>query len=331
MNNGLISSGWLEIILFALLVVVRAIRPRTTDLTSFELQRRVASGDVGAKTILKRRRYLPLVLSLRSVIETVLSVLLTVFAVLWLGVILGALLSITLLLLSSWVAQVSFISRWSQKLYNKYENQITTFARKLGWVLQVISSSDNSRKQFSFHSKEELLHLIHEAKTTLNENERNLLTHAMKFEERTVKDVMTPRGAVETIGKSEVLGPVVLDRLHKTGHKRFPVINKDFNHVIGLLWTSELVVGSKKLNNASAEKMMQPHVFYMNENESLKNALAAFLRMQAYLFIVINEAQETTGIITIEDVVKTLLGRKPTTEFDQYENRGLVASNSNDS
>lgn len=57
---------------------------------------------------------------------------------------------------------------------------------------------------------------------------------------------MTPRNVLETIGKDEVIGPLMLDELHRTGHSRFPVIDGDIDHVIGVLHIKELLTLREK-------------------------------------------------------------------------------------
>ena len=122
-----------------------------------------------------------------------------------------------------------------------------------------------------------------------------------------------------------MLGPFVLDRLHKSGHSRFPVIKKDIDHVVGLLYVHDLFSLAKSAEKSTASKLMDSKVFYINENQPLPSALAGFLRVKHHLFIVVNEFEETTGVITIEDVLEALIGRKIVDEFDQYDDLRAVA------
>ena len=57
--------------------------------------------------------------------------------------------------------------------------------------------------------------------------------HSLSFDNEKVSSVMTPRNEIKTIKKSEILGPLVLDDLHKTGHSRFPVIDGDVDNSYG--------------------------------------------------------------------------------------------------
>jgi CBS domain containing-hemolysin-like protein len=50
-----------------------------------------------------------------------------------------------------------------------------------------------------------------------------------------------------------------------------------------------------------------------------------YLRTQHHLFLVVNEFEEIVGIITIEDVIEQIIGRKIVDEFDQYADLRAVA------
>ena len=55
---------------------------------------------------------------------------------------------------------------------------------------------------------------------------------------------------------------------------------------------------------------------YINQNQKLEKALSAFIKTHHHLFIVVNDYRETAGIVTIEDVLEALLGRKIVDEDD---------------
>jgi CBS domain containing-hemolysin-like protein len=66
-------------------------------------------------------------------------------------------------------------------------------------------------------------------------------------------------------------------------------------------------------------------VFYVHQDKPLDHVLQAFLRTKHHLFLVVNEFEEVTGVISIEDVLETIIGRKIVDEFDQYEDLRAVA------
>ena len=127
----------------------------------------------------------------------------------------------------------------------------------------------------------------------------------------------------------EFLGPLVLDDLHKKGHSRFPVIQGDIDHIVGMLRIQDLLTIDCKSKSYRAEKVMSRDIYYIDKDQTLSYALAAFLKTQHHLFIVINEIRETVGLLSLGDVMEELLGRKIDNEFDSDEELRKVIEHKN--
>lgn len=320
-----------EALLFFLIVALRAVRINQSGLTTYELKRRAKSRDEEAKLNLRKEKAITDLATLRYIKDTVLVVILVIFTVWELGWFIGLLTSVALLLLANVIARLGFVVNLVQKLYNKYELKILSAVEKLGPGLKYLRTPNlQPAGDFVLHSKEELVHLIDNSQEVLSKDEKGLLTSALGFKQKPVKDVMTPKSAVQTIDKKELLGPLVLDDLHKAGHSRIPVIHRDIDHVVGILYVQDLLtIDSKK--SVTVEKAMESRVFYINQDQTLEHALAAFLRTHHHLFIVVNEFQETVGILSLEDVTEVLIGRKINDEFDTHEDlREVAARNQKD-
>lgn len=313
-------------IFFVFLSGLKSLRFGSSDETAYELARRAKAGSEAAKRTLQQQRMLPDILTFRQTLAMVSTILVVICLVNALGWFLGIIISLVALLEVGMLASQKQFAAFAQRLYERYENSILGVVVLLRPGLRLVRDvSETSQSDFNLHSKEELLHLISEAKLILTENERYMLEHAMQFETKNVSEIMTPRSIIETVDAKEILGPVVLDRLHKSGHSRFPVIQKDLDHVVGLLYVHDLFSLARNTEKSSAQKLMEAKVYYINENQPLPSALAGFLQVRHHLFIVVNEFEETTGVITIEDVLEALIGRKIVDEFDQYDDLRAVA------
>lgn len=167
--------------------------------------------------------------------------------------------------------------------------------------------------------------MIEESGVVISADEKKLLVNGLGFASKTVEQIMTPRGVVETIAKDELIGPLTLDELHRTGHSRFPVIDGDIDHVVGVLHIKELLTSFDK-KSQTAEKAMERKVFYINQDQTLDHALAAFIKTRHHLFVVVNGYRETAGIVSLEDVIEALLGREIVDEFDIHDDLRVVAA-----
>ena len=171
----------------------------------------------------------------------------------------------------------------------------------------------------------ELLHMlsaISPADTDLSADELRIVKHALGFGEKTVHDIMTPRSVIVSVREGDVLSPLLLDELHKSGHSRFPVFNEYGDAATGLLYVRDLV--DVKSHSVVRELMHTPAVF-VNETRDLDHVLQAFIRTKQHMFLVVNEFAEITGLVTIEDVVEQVLGKPIIDEFDRYDQMREVA------
>ena len=307
-----------------LLLVVLGARPYRTTMSRFELERRARADDAYATSLIRRENLLDDVYSLQQVLGALLLVIISALSAAAFGWLLGIGLSLLVALEVGAVAKLGPIQRMAQKIYEKFEPQLLDWIERVPWLCRLLRTvTASSGENHQVESREELLHMVNQAGAILTPDEQMLMIHSMNFHERAVSEVMTPRSVIDSLEKSEMLGPLVLDDLHKTGHSRFPVIDKDIDHVVGVLHIQDIVMLHSK--TMTAEKAMEPRVYYIHEDQTLQEALSAFIQTHHHLFVVINQYRETVGLLSLEDVMEALLGQIIVDEFDNHDDLRAVA------
>lgn len=309
-----------------LLLIVAGVRPLRTTLSVFELERRNQAGDDTARILLRREQLLPDIMSLQRVLGALLLVIVVLLSVATFGWFIGTVLAVIVALEYGAVARLPSLRRLAQKLYRRIEPSVLDIAERYPAVFKFLRSVpfEGMTVDRAIDSREELQHIVANSGTVLSPDEKKVIVHSLTFSQKLVSTVMTPRSVIDSIKKSEFLGPLTLDDLHKTGHSRLPVVDGDIDHVIGVLHLQSLLALDIK-RSVTAEKAMEPRVFYIRQDQTLQHALAAFLRTHHHLFIVVNEFRETVGLLTLEDVIEALLGRKIIDEFDTHDDLRVVA------
>lgn len=310
-------------VLVVLLIVLRAPRPNQSQLSTFELQRRVDANDDDARETWRKNDLYPYVRALQFVIDVVLLVYIAGLAIYMWGWGVGAIAAIFIGILYRRVATISAVRAPMQRIYNTHEERILRVTEALRGVLANIVESRES-ESLQVASREELKHVVDENARLLSATEKSLLHGALTYENELVRDVMTPRGVIHSVPNDELLGPLVLDDLHQSGHSHFPVRSGDVDHIVGVLHVQDLLTLQEK-KSAKAEDVMDKRVYYIRDDQTLAHALQAFITTKRHLFIVINTYRETVGIITLEDVMEVLLGQKIVDQFDQHDDMRVVA------
>ena len=181
-------------------------------------------------------------------------------------------------------------------------------------------------KHTGLFERDDLLRLIEQQQAQndnrLTDEELEILKRALTFSEHTVADILLPRQQVKTVVASDVAGPILIDELHKSGQQRIPVRDTAKGPFVGVLLVSRLTLKT----TGQVRDIMEPTVYYLHEEDSLREALHAFFITNQPLFIVVNTAEAFVGVITIEAIIQQLLGHVPGNDFDQYADPAAVAA-----
>lgn len=179
-------------------------------------------------------------------------------------------------------------------------------------------------KPFRPETEQELVAVLKRTpKGVLSDEKRNLIAGAMTFDYISVASVMTPKKDMTFLHEGDFLGPLLLDKLYKTGADCFPVLNKE-KQVCGLVYTDE-VDPLKIEEDQPIDKFIQPKVAFVRGDYSLEMVLAAFLRMHTDYCIVLDKEMEIQGCITMGDVMTLLFNREVVDTFDSDSSPFAVA------
>ena len=307
---------------FIALLLVDGMKPAYSSFSMSELERR-AKHSVASRAELKREKLLPHINAVLTIMTALLLVVTVVLLIATFGWIIGIIVAIIVTVLYAPLARTRQAAKAANNLYKKLEPELLKLVQKFPGVFSFLSDS-TMQTDTRVHSKEEFQELIDRSSLALTDIERKVIINALDFNDKTVSSIMTPENVIDFINRGEFLGPLVLDELHSLGHSRLPVIEGDLDHVVGILYLRDLL--SLDVRKSSiAEKVMDTHVYYVREDQTLEHALAAFLKNRHHMFIVINKQRETVGLLTIEDTIEALLGRKIVDEDDNHADLRSVA------
>jgi len=244
----------------------------------------------------------------------------------WLGLlILGPLLWAAF----SWLP-ASRTSKLSRKLAARVAPAINWLLNFLHPALSRSADAVHARLSTAPHTglfeRDDLVALIerqqHQTDSRLSNEELEIAKRALQFEDYAVADVLIPRKQIKMIKPDDTVGPVLIDEVHKSGGGYALVREKPKAPFEGSLAFSRLGIhATGKVSN-----LMETPVYYLHESDSLGQALHAFFTTNHPMFVVINSFEEFVGIVTIESVLKLLLGHVPGDDFEEYANPAAVAA-----
>lgn len=156
-------------------------------------------------------------------------------------------------------------------------------------------------------SREDLLEALHEAheRDLLDADAMSMIEGVLQVAELRAGDLMVPRSQMEVIDLA-ALPAEWLPRVIETAHSRFPVVEGDRDHVVGILLAKDLL----RLYTEPGYEVgahLRPAVF-IPESKPINVLLRDFRANHNHMAIVVDEYGGVAGLITIEDVLEQIVG-----------------------
>ncbi|MFD2970807.1 hemolysin family protein [Peribacillus deserti] len=173
------------------------------------------------------------------------------------------------------------------------------------------------------HSEEELRILLSESYKSgeINQTELKYVNNIFQFDERIAKEIMVPRTEIVSLFADDGLS-TVLETVKSEGYTRYPVIEGDKDHVLGIVNIKEIITsrisnGTLIEGEASVAPYIKP-VIRVIETVPIHDLLLRMQRDRAQMAILIDEYGGTSGLVTVEDILEEIVG-EIRDEFDTDE------------
>ena len=181
--------------------------------------------------------------------------------------------------------------------------------------LKMISESEVA------HSEEELRMILSDSFKggEINHSEYEYVNSIFEFSDRIAKEIMVPRTEITGIEKDQTIREV-FELMGVEQYTRYPIIDGDKDHVIGLVNMKHLLTAFIK-DPANGDKpvvdYMQP-IIRVIETIPISDLLLKIQQERIHMAILMDEYGGTSGLVTIEDIIEEIVGDIQD-EFDEDE------------
>lgn len=208
---------------------------------------------------------------------------------------------------------------------------LTPFVAFLQPLLGRLAKSIGRPLHSRLYEKDDLLDFLkqqgRQADNRISDEDLKTAASTLAFSDKTVGLIMTPKRKIKWVAASDTIAPMVMDELHKAGFSRFPVVKEvtkaENPEVVGSLYLKDLLDHLE--DKGKIRDIMKPGVGYINESQSLRDAVDGFLKSGQFLLIAVNNFEEAVGMITMEEVLEQIFGHRIATEFENYNDMRSVA------
>jgi len=159
---------------------------------------------------------------------------------------------------------------------------------------------------------------------TLISRENEYLANILKLREIRTEEVLTPRTVVHMLDQNLTVTEA-LDQAETRQFTRMPIYGEGIDDIKGKVIRADLFEAERSGHGSDPIGQFAKPVFRVSEKLPVQQLLDLFIKNRAHLFLVEDEFGQTSGIVTLEDAIETLLGREILDERDTVEDMQALA------
>jgi len=148
--------------------------------------------------------------------------------------------------------------------------------------------------------------------------ESQILMNLMKFNNIVVKSIMTPRTVVVSASEQETVRSF-LEAHEKVRVSRIPIYKENIDNITGYVLKDDLMQNMIEKKWNSKLRSLGRNIMVVNEKMPIIRLFYKLIQEKEHIAMVVGEYGEMTGIVTMEDVIETLLGAEIMDELDNVE------------
>ncbi|MCK8478981.1 CNNM domain-containing protein [Psychroserpens algicola] len=197
------------------------------------------------------------------------------------------------------------------------------------WILQLTTKLIGGKGHGSVLSREGFLvmaDMAHE-EGVFQENESKIIKNLLTFKEVFAKDIMTPR----TVMKAEDETTTVEDFFKKNMNLRFsriPIYSDNPDNIKGLVLKDEIFKEMALDNGTKKLSELKRHIIVVDRNLAIPKLFEQLVETRNHMALVVDEYGSVSGLVTMEDVIETLLGLEIMDESDNVTDLQYMARKS---
>ena len=170
-------------------------------------------------------------------------------------------------------------------------------------------------------TEEEILQMVGEGeeKGVIEETEKDMIANILDFNDTTAGETMTHRKDIAAVADDEPVSQVVAVAMEH-GCSRVPVYHEDIDSVVGICYVKDLLpyVGRGIPQDASVTRLMRP-AYFIPESKKCSQLFTELTERKVQIAIVVDEYGGTAGLITLEDLVESIVGNIQDEYYNEEE------------
>lgn len=159
---------------------------------------------------------------------------------------------------------------------------------------------------------------VGEEKGVIEEVQKDMINNIFEFDDITAGEIMTPRTDVEAVDIEDDVSEVLKIGLSE-GYSRLPAYEEDVDHIVGILHIKDLLpyVGQPLPADMTLRRLIR-ETYFVPETKHCGELFSEMTAKHLQMAVVVDEYGGVAGIVTMEDLLESIVGNMQD-EFDDEE------------
>lgn len=197
------------------------------------------------------------------------------------------------------------------------------------WVLQLTTKLIGGKGHGSVLSREGFVAMadIAQEEGVFEENESKVIKNLLGFKEVQAKDVMTPRTVMKT-EREDMTIKEFFEANQNIRFSRIPVYTSNNDNITGLILKDDAFKEMALGNGKKLLSEIKRNIIIVNRSLPIPTLFEQLVENRNHMALVVDEYGSVSGLVTMEDVIETLLGLEIMDESDNVSDLQLLARKS---
>ena len=170
------------------------------------------------------------------------------------------------------------------------------------WLIKKLLTSESTKEEILNYIASETE--VAQVEALNDNNEKNLIKNILKLGEKSVEDVMVPRGEIISVEKNQTYSEI-FSIIENESHSRMPVFEQNLDNALGFFHIKDFI----KVNKSDFEiNSILREVLYVAPQSPILDLLKRMRSSRIHMGLVVDEFGGVDGLVTIEDLVEEIVG-----------------------
>ena len=194
------------------------------------------------------------------------------------------------------------------------------------WISEQVTTIIARGKKMHIFSRDEFIAMARVGAETgdIRDNESRIIRNLFHLGSLTARDIMTPSTVITALPEEITVGEAINRTIDKS-FSRIPLYNKNINDLTGFVLRDEILLKKAQDKNDIPLFSLKREILIVPDTVPVSILLDRFLKDRQHIAMVVDEHGVTKGLVTLEDLIETLIGVEIVDEIETIEDMRVFA------